>query len=101
MDISQIEATRLAITKEKTDLRHTVLEVADLIIAKGLKFDLELPAKLPEVWIDRTRIRQVILNLLTNAVRFTDEGTITLPVSQDKGMLIINVKDTGIGVAVR
>lgn len=101
MDISQIEATRLAITKEKTDLRHTVLEVADLIIAKGLKFDLELPAKLPEVCIDRTRIRQVILNLLTNAVRFTDEGTITLPVSQDKGMLIINVKDTGIGVAVR
>jgi signal transduction histidine kinase/DNA-binding response OmpR family regulator len=103
LDISQIEASRLAVTKEKTDLRHTLLEAADmardLVNVKRLQFRLELPSELPEVWIDRTRIRQVVLNLLANAVRFTDEGTITLRASHDKGEIIVSIKDTGIGVA--
>jgi signal transduction histidine kinase/DNA-binding response OmpR family regulator len=103
LDISQIEASRLVVTREKTDLRHTLLEAAkmahDLVNAKGLQFSLELSAELPEVWIDRTRIRQVVLNLLANAVRFTDEGTITLHARQDKGEIIVSVKDTGIGIA--
>lgn len=102
LDISQMEASRLAITKEKTDIRHTLLEGAnmarDLIAAKGLQFSLELSAELPEVWIDRTWIRQVVLNLLANAVRFTDEGTITLCASQENGTIIVRVKDTGIGI---
>lgn len=102
LDISQIEASRLAITKEKTHLQHTLLEAAemvrDLVAAKRLEFNVELPAELPEVWIDRTRIRQVVLNLLANAVRFTDEGTITLRASQDKEEIVVSVKDTGIGI---
>jgi DNA-binding response OmpR family regulator len=103
LDISQIEAARLAVTKEKTDLRHTLLEAAkmarDLVDAKGLQFRVELPDELPEVWIDRTRIRQVVLNLLANAVRFTDEGMIILRASHDKGAIMVSVKDTGIGIA--
>jgi signal transduction histidine kinase/DNA-binding response OmpR family regulator len=102
LDISQIEASRLAITKEKTNLRHTLLEAAemarDLVTAKGLEFNVELPVELPEVWIDRTRIRQVVLNLLANAVRFTDEGIVTLRASQDKDEIVVSVKDTGIGI---
>src|SRR5690606_29461494 len=70
----------------------------DLIASKGLQFSLEIPAELPEVWIDRTRIRQVVLNLLANAVRFTDEGTITLRADQQNGEIIVSVKDTGIGI---
>ena len=103
LDISQIEASRLAITREKTDLRQTLLEAEkmafDLITTKGLQFNLELPDELPEVWIDRTRIRQVVLNLLANAVRFTDEGTITLRVQQDNDEITVSIKDTGIGIA--
>jgi signal transduction histidine kinase/DNA-binding response OmpR family regulator len=103
LDISQIEASRLAVTKDKSDLRQTLLEAAkmarDLVDAKGLQFRLELPVELPEVWIDRTRIRQVVLNLLANAVRFTDEGTITLRASLGTGEIVVTVKDTGIGIA--
>jgi signal transduction histidine kinase/DNA-binding response OmpR family regulator len=103
LDISQIEASRLAITKEKTDLRHTLLEAAemaaDLVAAKGLQFNLELTAELPEIWIDRTRIRQVVLNLLANAVRFTDKGSITLCASQDNNEIIVSVEDTGVGIS--
>lgn len=102
LDISQIEASRMAITKEKANLRHTLLEAVkmaqDLVAAKGLAFNVELPVELPEVWIDRTRIRQVVLNLLANAVRFTDDGSVTLRASQDKDEIIVSVMDTGIGI---
>lgn len=102
LDISQIEASRLAIAKEKTDLRQTLFEAAemakDLVKAKGLELLLEIPAELPDVWIDRTRIRQVVLNLLANAVRFTDAGTITVCASQDQGAITVRIKDTGIGI---
>jgi signal transduction histidine kinase/CheY-like chemotaxis protein len=102
LDISQIEASRLAVTKEKSDLRQTLLEAAnmarDLVHEKGLQFHVQFPDELSEVWIDRTRIRQVVLNLLANAVRFTDGGTITLRASQEKGEIVVSVKDTGIGI---
>jgi signal transduction histidine kinase/CheY-like chemotaxis protein len=102
LDISQIEASRLVIAREKSDLRATLLEgaqmVNDLVAGKGLQFHLELPEALPEVWIDRTRIRQVVLNLLANAVRFTDKGTITLRASEHRGELTVSITDTGIGI---
>ncbi|MBK8022629.1 MAG: response regulator [Chloroflexi bacterium] len=103
LDISQIEASRLAMSKEKTDLRYTLLETAkianDLVCKKGLEFYVDLSDDLPEVWIDRTRIRQVVINLLANAVRFTDKGAITLRASQAYGEIIVSVCDTGIGIA--
>lgn len=103
LDISQVEASRLAITKEKTAIHQTLFEAAnmisDLVAAKNLQFKQELPDKLPDLWIDRIRIRQVVLNLLANAVRFTDEGTITLSASQENGEVIVAVKDTGIGIS--
>lgn len=103
LDISQVEASRLAITKEKTDIHQTLFEAAtmirDLVAAKNLQFNLELPNKLSDVWIDCTRIRQVVLNLLANAVRFTDEGTISLCARQEHSEIIVSVKDTGIGIS--
>jgi signal transduction histidine kinase/DNA-binding response OmpR family regulator len=103
LDISQVEASRLAITKEKTDIHQTLFEAAtmirDLVAAKNIQFNLELPSNLPDVWIDRTRIRQVVLNLLANAVRFTDEGTISLCARHENSDMIVSVKDTGIGIS--
>jgi signal transduction histidine kinase/CheY-like chemotaxis protein len=103
LDISQIEASRLAVTREKTNVRETLYEAAnmarDLISAKGVQFLLEIPDDLTELWIDRTRIRQVVLNLLANAARFTDQGAITLRALQDKGEVVVSVIDTGIGIA--
>lgn len=58
-----------------------------------------MPDALPEVYCDRTRIREVVLNLLTNAGRFTESGGVELHVRQDDGQIVVAVKDTGPGIA--
>lgn len=102
LDISQIEAERLAIVKEETDPTQIIYEAANLmrdtIENKKLRLVIDCPDQLPVMWLDRLRIRQVILNLLANAVRFTDSGTITLCAALEKDDLIISVRDTGIGI---
>ena len=103
LDISQLEARQLAIVKEKGDLRHTVREaadmVADLIAKKGLAFALELPEVLPELWFDPVRIRQILLNLLVNAIRFTREGGITIAIAVEDGQVVTSVIDSGVGLS--
>ncbi len=102
LDISQLEARHLAIVKEKGDLRDCVKEtadmVADLIAKKGLSFRLDIPPDLPELWFDPVRIRQILLNLLVNAVRFTSEGGITIKIAVDDNEVVASVIDTGIGL---
>ncbi len=102
LDVSQIEAGRMAVVKEEADPRQVILEAADMIrdtIAnKGLIFNVSVPDQLPCIWVDRIRIRQVILNLLGNAIRFTDAGAITLAASVQDNHLLISVADTGIGI---
>jgi CheY-like chemotaxis protein len=59
---------------------------------------LDAPDTLPQLFMDRTRIRQVLLNLLNNAVRFTDEGGITVLVEQSDRSVEVHVSDTGVGI---
>ena len=103
LDISQLEARHLAIVREKASLRDCVREasdmVADLIAKKGLDFQIHLPPDLPDMWFDPLRIRQILLNLLINAVRFTSEGGITIEVKIDEKEAIVSVADTGIGLS--
>lgn len=103
LDISQLEARHLAIVREKASLRDCVREasdmVADLIAKKGLDFQIHLPPDLPDMWFDPLRIRQILLNLLINAVRFTNEGGITIEVKIDEREAIVSVADTGIGLS--
>src|SRR5258708_5261111 len=102
LDISQIEAGYMAMVKEFVDPHQVILEAANLaremIEGAGLVFNLIVPDHLPSMWMDRTRIRQVLLNLLSNAVRFTNQGSITLRVEVDTKQLTINVTDTGTGI---
>ena len=102
LDISQVEARQLAIVKEKGDLRHCVREaadmVADLIAKKGLDFQLDIPDTLPDLWFDPVRIRQILLNLLVNAIRFTSAGSITIAIDLDERDAVTSVIDTGIGL---
>ena len=103
LDISQLEARHLAIVKEKGDLRDCVREtsnmVADLIARKGLRFNLDVPLELPDLWFDPVRIRQILLNLLVNAIRFTSQGDITIRITVDDKEVITSVIDTGIGLS--
>jgi signal transduction histidine kinase len=102
LDLSRIEAGRLPLAKEPADLTEVVREAMEMVRglaeARGLRLDLELPETLPLLRFDRTRIRQVLLNLLTNATRFTDRGWIRVQVRREREEVILTVEDSGRGI---
>jgi signal transduction histidine kinase/CheY-like chemotaxis protein len=103
LDLSQAEAGRMVLIRERVDLRETITSacklVQPLLDRKDLELRVGIPATLPEVLCDRTRISQVIVNLLSNAARFTDAGSITVQVVEESQDLRITVKDTGPGIS--
>jgi signal transduction histidine kinase/CheY-like chemotaxis protein len=102
LDMSQIEASQMAVVREECDPRQILLDAANLmhdeIVHRGLAFNLQIPDAIPMTRLDRLRIRQVVINLLSNAIRFTDKGSITLKATVDQHQLRICVMDTGIGI---
>lgn len=102
LDLTQAEAGRLALHKERVDFRQiierSVVAVRPLLEKKQLAVQVMVPDDLPEVYCDRTRVKQVILNLLSNAVRYTDEGGITVNVAHENQHLLVNITDTGPGI---
>src|SRR5258708_12644999 len=98
LDISQIEAGYMAMVKEFVDPRQVILDATNLaremIEGAGLVFNLIMPDHLPSMWIDRTRIRQVLLYLLYNAVLFTNKGLITLKVKEYYMNLPISISES-------
>ncbi len=103
LDMSQIEAGRMALTKERVALYDLIKAaqkaVSPLFVSKGLSFTLDAPADLPLVWCDQTRIREVVLNLLSNAGRFTERGGVHLRVWSEGHDVLVSVSDTGPGIA--
>jgi signal transduction histidine kinase len=104
LDLAQAEAQRLEMDLRPVDLEAVVEEVVALLEsqaeAKGIGIRLEAPdEQVPHVQADLRRLRQVLTNLLGNAVKFTDEGTVTVRfgVAAD-GTVRVHVADTGIGI---
>ena len=108
LDFSKIEDGKMEIIPVKYDLasviNNLVNSISDRAKAKALKFVVEVDEKLPSVlYGDDVRVTQVIMNLLTNAVKYTDEGEILLRVSEknrekDNLWIEVTVRDTGIGI---
>jgi signal transduction histidine kinase/CheY-like chemotaxis protein len=103
LDMSQLEVGRMALTKESVML-HEMVEAAvtavrPLYDSKHLYLEVDLPRDLPPIFCDRTRIRQVLLNLLSNSGRFTDSGGVRLRAWHQANDLMISVTDTGPGIA--
>lgn len=102
LDLSRIEAQRLPLRLEPTDpaelIREAVATASGLLRGKNVALTMNVPATLPELLVDRTRIRQVLLNLLNNAIRFTDEGSIEVSAAVIGGEITIAVADTGVGI---
>ncbi|MHB0875861.1 MAG: ATP-binding protein, partial [Anaerolineae bacterium] len=103
LDLSRIEARRLPLSLQPTSLAAVVHEAAaitrGLLRNTGVALVVDVERDLPEVLVDRTRIRQVLLNLLTNATRFTTAGQIVLSASTQDGEVVVAVADTGSGIA--
>ena len=103
LDLSQIEAGRMGLVKEPTDVAEIIREAANLlqpvIERKGLYLHLHLDGSLPTLRLDRTRMRQVLLNLLNNAARYTDRGGIAVSARVDGQQVLVSVADTGPGIA--
>ncbi|HEY64287.1 MAG TPA: response regulator [Caldilineae bacterium] len=103
LDLSQIEAGRMGLAKEPISLSEVITEalgaIAHLFESKGLYLAMDIPSDLPTVPADRTRIRQVLINLLNNAARFTDQGGVTITATANKREVTVAIADTGIGIA--
>ncbi|NER18032.1 ATP-binding protein [Spongiivirga citrea] len=109
LDISKIEAGQLTTVKKKFKLDDVAKYLTKFFKAKAeegeIDFNIELAPNVPETIIgDRTRLQQILINLLGNAFKFTSEGSVTLRISENsrrgkKVNLNFNVTDTGIGIA--
>lgn len=108
LDFSKIEAGKLELDVEQTDLQDLVIQLTNFlnmqIKAKNLEFYLNIAADVPHyIWVDALRIKQVLMNLLSNATKFTEKGTIELSITVEshdatRAVLCFSVKDTGIGI---
>ncbi len=109
LDLSKIEAGEMKLRPQPTDLQQLCHDLADLFSvqtrAKRISFNLDLPDDLPKfVQIDSQKLRQVLMNLLGNAVKFTQEGAVTLAIAElnrddSTATLKFTVADTGVGIS--
>jgi signal transduction histidine kinase len=103
LDLAKIEADRLELDFEPVDLGRLLGDCARMVRTlaerKGLALAIDLPPSLPTVSADERRLIQVVLNLLGNAVKFTNAGgTVRLAASRDGESVLVRIEDTGIGM---
>ncbi|MEK3771948.1 PAS domain S-box protein [Paenibacillus sp. FSL R5-0887] len=109
LDYSKIEAGKMMIVNEPVQLQAVLDSVIDLFTAKALEKNIQLscsmaPGVPPLIMGDAGRLRQILVNLVSNAIKFTDRGSISIYVEQKlsadqkKLTLKFNVRDTGIGI---
>lgn len=103
LDISKIDADRIELEMTTFNLEETITTITQLLNVKARDKDIELEIKfnkpIPD-WIiqDEKRLKQVILNLLNNAIKFTDKGKVLLDITFREKFLKFSVIDTGIGI---
>jgi signal transduction histidine kinase len=104
LDLSKIEAGQLTLSINDYSLKEVVqsvfVAVESLATTKRLALKVELPAALPPGRGDEQRITQVLLNLVGNAIKFTEAGEVVIAASAENGAFTVAVRDTGPGIAV-
>jgi len=103
LDLARIEAAQMTVLPEETEpvdlLQQAVDTMRGLVEGRGLTMKVDIAPELPLLWIDPVRIRQVLFNLLNNAVRFTESGIITVRGQRTGDEVCFSVEDTGLGIA--
>jgi signal transduction histidine kinase/CheY-like chemotaxis protein len=102
LDLSRFEIAEFTLNKEPTPLSPLLQDTgdiaADLFRGRAVRLEMDFPPDLPTLEVDRTRVRQVLLNLLSNARRFTTQGAVRLAAEPHNGEVLISVSDTGRGI---
>ncbi len=102
LDLSKIEAGKLELHCAPVDMaelfRGVIATSIGLVKDKPLQIRPDFPDDLPAVWADAMRVRQIILNLMSNAIKFTPSGSVTLQARVEEGRMRVSVIDTGIGI---
>lgn len=108
LDFSKIESGMLQINPHSTSIRETIYDIASIVAPKvkekGIELNVDIDANVPfRVLADDHRMRQVLMNFMSNAVKFTEEGSVTIGVqyqgeSDNLANLLFEVKDSGVGI---
>lgn len=102
LDLSSIDGGDMPINCQESDIGEVVRECVDiaegLLRGRDIRLEASLPDAIPVLHFDQTRIRQVLINLLANAARFTDQGLITVSVEIADQEAVVSVSDTGKGI---
>jgi signal transduction histidine kinase len=102
LDMSKIEAGRMDLRYEEIDMRQftndLVATAASLAQEKNLYLHLDIDETVPSIQADRTRLRQIMWNIVGNAIKFTERGGITILVQPQTNHLLCSIRDTGIGI---
>jgi len=103
LDVSRLDSDTMRFDMEKLDtveiLEEIVEDMKSTIERKNLQFITKIPKNLPAIVGDKYRLSQVLKNLLVNAVKFTDHGSITVGARKKEDYIVIWVEDTGVGVS--
>jgi PAS domain S-box-containing protein len=109
LDFSKIESGKLELDIKKYNLKDIVNQVIELVKydsnKKNLDLKLDISDNVPKyVWVDSLRIKQILINLLGNAIKFTEKGSVTLSINSNESInddtsnILFSVKDTGVGI---
>jgi signal transduction histidine kinase/CheY-like chemotaxis protein len=103
LDLAKIEAGKMEWNQESVSMsevaERAIAATTSLFDQKALKLIKNIDADLPDITGDRDKLIQVIINLISNSVKFTDKGSVTCTVSQQKNEIVVSISDTGIGIA--
>jgi GAF domain-containing protein/CheY-like chemotaxis protein len=103
LDLAKIEAGKMEWNQENVSMpevaERAISATSALFEQKTLQLIKKIDTDLPDIVGDRDKLIQVIINLISNSVKFTDEGSVTCHVYQQKDELIVSIADTGIGIA--
>lgn len=102
LDISKIEAGQLEVRRDPFDLRLAIENVLRMVTPlaqrKGLSLVAVIPSNVGAIVSDQRRVEQILINLMTNAVKFTERGEVRLECETHPGWVTLRVRDTGIGI---
>jgi CheY-like chemotaxis protein/HAMP domain-containing protein len=104
LDLSKIEAGRMDVNPRPftpgLTLENMIESIAPLAEEKNIEIRREIPEDLPPLESDEIRVTQILQNLMANAVKFTNTGSVTVSAKSDGGKISVRIADTGIGIAV-